>query len=168
MVTLSLFYCFGLTSYEFAGVDMVFLSIQIIILTYLFPALTIMMMKQLGLIKSIEMQDRMDRIGPLIACLTFYLWAFINFKSNSQIPILFKVAVLGTIFSMILGFFMTIFTKISLHAIGAGGMLALIVISMLSYGYYEFDFSLFDFFKYSPRFSMDASVTTSFSFFQLA
>ncbi|MBK7426221.1 MAG: hypothetical protein IPI60_03855 [Saprospiraceae bacterium] len=53
--------------------------------TFLLPAVAIVMMKSLGLIKSIHMQDRQDRIGPLIVTGVFYIWAFRNMISNPDI-----------------------------------------------------------------------------------
>ena len=121
-------------------------------------------MKKLGLIKDIHMKDRMDRIGPLIATMSFYLWAYINFqKSGLAIPDLFKISLLGTSIALGIAFILTIFTKISLHAIGMGGMVALVLVAMLKFGYMQFDISLFDYFKNS---NFDLTNTQGFQFSQ--
>jgi len=164
LVTLSLIYSFGLSSFEFAGTDMFLMTAQVLLLTYLFPAFTIVIMKKLGLIKDIHMKDRMDRIGPLIATMSFYLWAYINFqKSGLAIPDLFKISLLGTSIALGIAFILTIFTKISLHAIGMGGMVALVLVAMLKFGYMQFDISLFDYFKNS---NFDLTNTQGFQFSQ--
>lgn len=93
--------------------------------TFLLPAVAILMMKSLGLIKSIQMEDRQDRIGPLIVTAVFYLWAFRNMISNPDIPQPLTIFTLGTCIVLGLCFLINLFSKISLHTAGAGGMVAI-------------------------------------------
>ncbi|MEL6987231.1 MAG: hypothetical protein AAGK97_05325, partial [Bacteroidota bacterium] len=82
-----------------------------------------------------EMQDSKERILPFIACGIFYLWMFINIVRNPDIPSLFSSFVLGATIALFTAFIINIFSKISLHAIGAGGLIALIVlIQKLNFG----------------------------------
>ncbi len=82
------------------------------------------MMKMLDFIESYEMKDKSERIGPLIATGVFYLWLFVNLKDNSSIPPAFSFFVLGTTIGLFMALFLNSFTKISLHTIGIGGLLA--------------------------------------------
>jgi membrane-associated phospholipid phosphatase len=93
--------------------------------TFLLPAVAIVMMKSLGLIKSIHMQDRQDRIGPLIVTGVFYIWAFRNMISNPDIPQPLTIFTLGICIVLGLCFLINLFSKISLHAAGAGGMIVI-------------------------------------------
>ncbi|MBK7426602.1 MAG: hypothetical protein IPI60_06045 [Saprospiraceae bacterium] len=77
------------------------------------------------MIKSIHMQDRQDRIGPLIVTGVFYIWAFRNMISNPDIPQPLTIFTLGICIVLGLCFLINLFSKISLHAAGAGGMIVI-------------------------------------------
>ena len=70
------------------------------------------------------MVDKSERIGPLIVTGTFYLWLFVNIKDNSNIPDAFSFFVLGSTIALFLSLLLNSFTKISLHTVGMGGLLA--------------------------------------------
>ena len=80
------------------------------------------------------MENSKDRIIPFIAVITFYLWMFKMFKpaanggqfANSLISLM----MLGAALAVSVGFFINIFRKISLHAIGAGCFVGLILALM--------------------------------------
>lgn len=112
--------------------------ISTFMLTTFFPVISISMMRALGLIHSFKMEDRRERIGPLIVTSIFYLWLFLNIKDNPGIPGAFSFFVLGSIIGLFLAFFLNNFQKISLHGVGAGGFLIGIIIigSQFSYGYF--------------------------------
>jgi membrane-associated phospholipid phosphatase len=102
--------------------------------TFFLPAVAIVMMKSLGLIKSIQMEERQDRIGPLIVTGVFYIWAFRNMISNPDIPQPMTIFTLGICIVLGLCFLINLFSKISLHTAGAGGM---IVIASLIWKYFS-------------------------------
>ena len=110
--------------------------ISTFMLSAFFPMVAITMMKALGLIKSLQMRDKMERVGPLIATSIFYLWLYLNIKENTMIPGAFSFFVLGSTIALFLSFFLNIFHKVSLHAVGAGGFLTGIILigSNFSYG----------------------------------
>jgi len=114
------------------------LLISVFVITVVLPAVSILMMRFLGLLASLEMHDKMERVGPLIATSIFYLWLYVNIRSNSYLPTLFQVFVLGSTISLFLSFFINNFLKISLHAVGAGGLVvAFILLHQYSYGSVE-------------------------------
>lgn len=104
--------------------------------TFIMPAFAVVMLKAVGLVKSLELKDRYERIGPYIITGIFYLWMFINFKNNPVIPRSFAVAVLGATIGLFAGFFVNNFTKISAHGVGMGGLVGLAAIST---GFFNFD-----------------------------
>lgn len=77
----------------------------------------------IGLIKSLSLEERTERIGPLIVAIVAYLWLFLNIRSHNAIPGLFSAFVLGALISLIIAFFINNFQKISLHAVGMGGFM---------------------------------------------
>jgi hypothetical protein len=114
--------------------------IIIFILTFLFPVIWLLMMKQLEMIDNLKLQTTKERIIPLVATTTFYLWAAWMFKptANMKIPpnqLLFYMMI-GVCLSIFIAFFMNSFFKISLHALGAGGLLGLLL-TMVRYSAYD-------------------------------
>lgn len=109
--------------------------------TYLYPAFAVLMMKALGMIDSLEMKTKNERIGPFLATGIFYLWFFRNIYSDPNMPIAFIAAVLGATIGLFIAFFINIFYKISLHAVGVGGLIGVsfITISYFSYGIMPID-----------------------------
>ncbi|MEE9440167.1 MAG: hypothetical protein V3V14_14270 [Saprospiraceae bacterium] len=114
------------------------LIFSVLMLTIFFPLFSIFMMKMLELIKSFEMKDKQERIGPLIVTGVFYLWLFVNIKGNSTIPAAFSFFVLGSTIGLFLALMINSFTKISLHTVGMGGLLAGFFIIRYFYAYDSF------------------------------
>lgn len=101
------------------------LLLTVFITTFVLPAVGVAVMKPLGLIQSLEMRDRQERTGPYILTGVFYLWVFKSLLSDIQVPPLFAVFALGTTIGLFVAFFANIFTKISAHALGMGGLVAM-------------------------------------------
>lgn len=112
----------------------VLLAMMVFAYTVLIPGLGVAMMKPLGLISSLEMPDKQERIGPYIVAGVFYLWLFKNLLSGGQVPSLFTQFVLGATIGLFAVFFVNIFTKISAHAAGMGGMMAAILLTSIEWG----------------------------------
>ena len=97
--------------------------------TVFFPLLAVFLMKKLDLIKSIEMHELKDRILPLIAIMIFYFWLnHVMGNRPVQPPIVVRLLILGSFWSVIALFMASIFFKISMHATAAGGMLGLFIV----------------------------------------
>lgn len=137
-------YTFGVPSIEgnIPLILLVFLS------TFAIPAFAAFMMAQLGLIESIQMKKRTDRIGPYIITGIFYMWMFRNIMENPTIPTAYSVFVLGATIGLFIAFFINIFQKISAHAVGMGGLLGMVVITMLHYSYDDFVLNISSFGAY--------------------
>ena len=86
-------------------------------------------MKPLGLIKTLQMEDKLERTGPYILSGVFYLWLYKNLDSTGQAPALFNTFVLGATIGLFFAFFINIFTKISAHAVGMGGLVAMLLVT---------------------------------------
>ena len=114
------------------------LILRIFLSTFFIPAFSVVMLRFLGLVESIELRDKRERIGPYIITGIFYLWMFRNFLENSQIPTAYTSCVLGATIGLFVTFFINIFSKISAHAVGIGGMLGMVVITMLLFSYDAF------------------------------
>jgi hypothetical protein len=116
--------------------------ISVVTISLMFPLIAILMMKALGLIKSLEMEDKMERIGPLIVTGLFYMWLYVNVRNNDIIPEAFSFFILGSTISVFIALLLNSFTKISLHTIGAGGLVAgmILIVYNWSYGLVDIPF----------------------------
>jgi len=108
----------------------------------MFPLLSTFLFKGLGLIPDFKMKDKKDRIGPLIATLIFYIWFFVNVKNNTTVPDTLRFVALGGAISLGLAFFINNFSRISLHAVGAGAFLLSIILLVLHTNSSSFVFTL--------------------------
>ena len=124
-------YIFGVNSAK----DHLIFIFLVVISTLILPGLSVAMMLFTGLIKSIHSEDNRDRIGPFIAALIFYLWMYINFKSNPDVPLAYSFFILGSIIAMSLAFVINVFMKISLHTLAMGGVCAM---ALLIYYYFSY------------------------------
>ncbi len=111
-------YLFGFSGDKAEGL----VVISIVSISVLFPMISILMMKALGLISTLEMKDKNERIGPLIVTGLFYMWLYVNIRNNDSIPAALSFFVLGCTISVFLALIINSFTKISLHTIAAGGL----------------------------------------------
>ncbi len=116
------------------------LILQVFLSTCAIPVFAVFVMKKLGLVSSIELKDKQERIGPYILTGVFYLWIFINLLNSPDIPLAFKVSTLGATIGLFLAFMVNIFSKISMHAVGMGGLLGMVVITLLRFSYQYFSF----------------------------
>lgn len=116
----------------------VLIFVSIISLTVVFPLICIGLMSTLGLISGLKMESNKDRVGPMIASGIFYIWLYVNVRQNPNIPDIFTTFLLGTTIALFIAFFINNFTKISLHSIAVGGVLASMILLKFGFDYYSF------------------------------
>lgn len=114
---------------------MVTFTIYTIVSALILPLAGILTMRGLGLISSLEMPTKHERIGPLLITGMFYIWLFYNYYQNGDIPVPVKVVTLGSAISLFLAFFLNNFSKLSLHGVGVGGLIVGVVIVGLKWSY---------------------------------
>ena len=119
----------GLTRFT-PGNDLTFLTITFS-MTFLIPALIIVMMKRWRVIDSFEMEEREDRLGPLFIMILF-LYATLRFFNRIQLFSIFSFYLTTVIVVTILAFIITFFWKISLHALGWGNITACLFIMAMA------------------------------------
>jgi len=115
----------GITSFMPQN-NTIFLTITLL-MTCLIPGLVIMMVKRWGLIKSIEMEDREDRLGPLFIMLLFLYAAYRYFNKIPMLAI-FNFYLTSVIVVTVLAFMVSFFWKISMHTLGWGCFTAFLFI----------------------------------------
>jgi len=104
--------------------------------------LAIFLIRFLGLNKDLNMDSRQERIVPLIITAMFYLWLFINIKNHTYVPLLFTSFVLGATISIFISFFINNFSKISLHTVGMGGLVCILILLQVNFNYSDFILNL--------------------------
>lgn len=97
--------------------------------TFILPSTAIYLSKLMGKIENLHMDKPEDRRVPLLLSAIFVLIIFyiFNYKIGNRLPYLIKGYLLGTCTSIVIAALINQWYKISLHGIGLGGMLALIL-----------------------------------------
>ncbi len=131
-------YLFGIGDTKTEGL----IYISVVTMSILFPLLSVLLMKGLGLIQSIQMKTDKERVGPMIATAIFYLWLYVNIRSNNMVPQAFSFFVLGSTIALFIAFFINQFSRISLHTIGIGGLLMGLIFVRYNFSYEFFNLSL--------------------------
>lgn len=116
------------------GKELGTLSLIIFFTSVLIPAIAILLMLGVGFIKSLEMKDRTERVGPLIVVAICYIWLYLNIRTHNAIPIPYANFILGSVLALFMSFFINNFVKISLHGVGIGGLVMASCYLITTYG----------------------------------
>lgn len=106
------------------------LLLLIIINAVAFPAITVFLLKSLGFVNSIFLRTQKDRIIPYIASMIFFFWTQYVLREQPYVPRILVSFMFGVFISSSAALIANIYNKISMHAIGMGGMLGLLLIIM--------------------------------------
>lgn len=131
-------YLFSIQNEKALGI----LMIYVVMLTIVMPGITVLLMRAMGFVNSIHLKERTERIIPLIITGGFYLWLFVNIYENTTIPLAFSIFVLGSTIGLFLTFFFSLFTKVSLHTTGVGGLFVGILLIKYNFSYESFGLDL--------------------------
>ncbi len=112
------------------------LLIIVVMTTITLPAIAIVMMKMLGWIQTFRMETRHERIGPYIVAGIMYLTLHLH-VTKAEFPTSLRVVTLGVLIVLWVCFFLNNFIKVSAHAAGMGGLVVLVALTKLKYGYDE-------------------------------
>jgi hypothetical protein len=93
-----------------------------------FPAVTVLLLKQVGFIESIFLKKQRDRIIPYMAAGIFFFWMYLVFRNQPDIPQILTSFTFGVFLASSVGLIANIYFKISMHAMGCGGMLGLMLV----------------------------------------
>lgn len=107
-----------------------------------FPALTVLLLKQVGFIESIFLKKQKDRIIPYMAAGIFFFWTYLVFRNQADLPRILTAFTFGVFLSSSVGLLANIYFKISMHAMGCGGMVALMIIVLKTNPFPPFTFPL--------------------------
>jgi membrane-associated phospholipid phosphatase len=97
------------------------IGILIFIVTGLLPILLALLMTRLGIIKSLQMNQREERIWPFAIAAIFYYLAYYLLKQLDLSPV-YILFMLGAFVTVVTGLVISFFWKISIHMTGMGGL----------------------------------------------
>ena len=120
-VILILFYYNNFNTYQIPLNAKIMVFTIIFITTCVLPLLFIFIMKKRGMIKSIQMETREERVFPLIITTIFFFMAYYMLK-DIEVLELFLFFLIGSTLLLIITLLINFLTKISIHMIGVGGM----------------------------------------------
>jgi len=115
----------------FSSLDKKRVLIQVTVNTIFFPLITVLLLKGLGFIKSFYLRTQQDRIIPYIASGIYFFWMYLVCRNSETIPSILTEFILGVFLASSAALIFNIYFKISMHAIGMGGMIGLFLIIML-------------------------------------
>ncbi|MBI3717407.1 MAG: hypothetical protein HY252_02260 [Sphingobacteriales bacterium] len=95
-----------------------------------FPLVSVLLLKAVGFVKSILLPTQRDRIVPIVITNIFFFWTFLIFKNFDDSPAIMKAMTLGVFLASSSAILLNIYLKISLHAIGVGGLVGLALLSL--------------------------------------
>ena len=97
-----------------------------------FPIITVLLLKAIGFIESVFLKTQKDRIIPYIACGIYFFWGYLVFRNQPSIPSTLTAFTFAVFLSSSVALIANIYFKISMHAIGMGGVLGLFLVIMNS------------------------------------
>ncbi|NCT93186.1 MAG: hypothetical protein GXC72_02075 [Chitinophagaceae bacterium] len=123
--------------YEFAGITMWQLNMRLFGLFWLtafFPAFAVFLLWRLKFSESIYLRSQKERIIPFVITMFFYWWMYYLSRNFTDQPAVLKFFFMGIFLSTSVGLVINNYMKISLHALGAGGGAAAIILFAYYYG----------------------------------
>lgn len=103
------------------------------VMTALFPLASTWMMVRSGLLGSLSMPDRRERILPFLLALIYYAMAYYLLRRTPNHPATWAMA-FGTFIALLLTLLITLRWKISAHMVGLGGALGALLALMWLHG----------------------------------
>lgn len=100
----------------------------------LFPLLIAWLLKGLGFSSSIRMETARERIVPYMSVIIFQFWTWHVFRNQDDSPPVLTAMCLGIFLAASLALVFNNFMKVSMHAIGMGGLTGL-MLSLVFLGY---------------------------------
>lgn len=108
--------------------------IMLLLYTAVIPLIAVLLMVALEMVQSVRLEDRMERIGPLLLVMIMYFWVYYNFSQSNDIPEVFSTFMLGIVIALGVAFAINTVDRISLHAVGMGGMVTALFVTMWLFG----------------------------------
>lgn len=97
-----------------------------------FPLFSVLLLKGLGFIDSFFLHTQKDRIIPYIASGIFFFWTWHVFRQQTQYHPIYASFFFGVLLTSSAALLANIYFKISMHAMGVGGVIGLFLVILFS------------------------------------
>jgi hypothetical protein len=111
--------------------DRMKIFLRIISTSVLLPLITVLLLKGLGFIQSIQLRTQKERIIPYVACITFFFWSFYVSK-KLQDPVELRAFLLTLFISASAGLLINNYIKVSIHGMGAGSLFLFFILLLFT------------------------------------
>jgi len=99
-----------------------YIALLIVVLTsFVLPAIFILILKKMGMIKSLQMENRQERVFPLFMTAIFFYGTYYLLKQEPHFA-LFNFFMLGATLLVIISLLVNYLVKISIHMVAQGGL----------------------------------------------
>ncbi len=105
------------------------IMIQVILNAVMYPLVAVLLCKGLGFIESIYMRTQKDRVLGYITSMIFFFWTYYAFREEG-VPKILVSFMFGVFISSAAALIANIYYKVSMHAIGMGGLVGLFLVIM--------------------------------------
>ncbi len=125
--------------YEFAGITPLGLfarKITVFWMTAFFPAFAVFLLWRLKFIENIYLRTQRERVAPYIISMIFYWWMWYLARNFTDQPIALKFYFFSIFIATAAGLICNAFFKISMHAMGVGGLMIFAIITAFYYQVY--------------------------------
>lgn len=95
------------------------------------PLMTVLLLKGLKFIDSMQLKTQRERIIPYVACITFFFWNYYVSKKLGD-PFEMRAFLLSLFITACATLIINNYFKVSMHAIGAGGLFALFTLLLFA------------------------------------
>jgi hypothetical protein len=92
----------------------------------MFPLVSVLLMRAVGFVSSIELKTQRDRIIPYVVCMIYYWWMWYVLH-NQSFPREFTILSFAIFLASIGGLMANISMKVSMHSMAAGIMIAFVI-----------------------------------------
>lgn len=116
-----------MNKYAFGAAPVHKMAVIVFFNTFFFPAVSIFLMYMLDFIPDLKLAEKKDRTIPFFAVQICYLWSFLVVK-QLQMPVFLQLFILGAVISVTIAFITNIFTKVSMHMVGMGSVVMLLIL----------------------------------------
>ncbi|TAH12714.1 MAG: hypothetical protein EAZ12_02230 [Sphingobacteriia bacterium] len=122
--------------YGFAGITEWQLKMRlfgVFWLTAFFPSFAVFLLWRLKFSDSIFLRTQKERIVPYIITMFFYWWMYYLSRNFTDQPEVLKFFFMGIFIATVAGLILNNYFKISMHAMGVGGLAAAVVLTSFFY-----------------------------------
>jgi membrane-associated phospholipid phosphatase len=102
--------------------------VAFLLFSCIIPLVGVLLMRGLGMIRSLSLETRDERKIPYVLTTLFYMALVVQNNQNMEMPLEIKIFTLGATIALCVASFINLFSKISMHTVGAGGFFAMLII----------------------------------------